>query len=50
MLFYKFVHDTDDHKALESIIKGNIMFSKIPDLNDYSETRAVIDKDEIKNQ
>lgn len=47
--FYKFISDdSPDLSVLKSICEGNIMFSRIPDLNDISETFVLTDSDEIK--
>ena len=45
--FYKFLHETGGHAVLKSCLEGNIMFSRIPELNDFSETFAVADKKDI---
>lgn len=37
MLFYKFLKDDAEHKALKGIIRGKLKFSRIPELNDSSE-------------
>ena len=47
--FYKFLKDNANHDALIGSINGNIMFSKIPELNDFSETFALTDREEINN-
>ena len=47
--FYKFLKDNTNHDALIGSINGNIMFSKIPELNDFSETFALTDREEINN-
>ena len=47
MLYYKFIHDTDNHRALKNIINGFLKFAKIPKLNDFSETFAMSDRKEI---
>lgn len=46
--FYKFLKDNDNHDALIGSISGDIMFSKIPELNDFSETFALTDREEIQ--
>ena len=45
--FYKFLHDDGNHTVLRSCLDGNLLFSRIPELNDFSETFAVADKEEI---
>jgi len=45
--FYKFLHDDGNHNVLKSCLDGNLLFSRIPELNDFSETFAVADKEEI---
>lgn len=47
MPYYKFLKDVSED-TLKRVVDGYIMFSRIPELNDYSETRAVIDEKEIK--
>ena len=46
-MFYKFLHDDENHTVLKSCLDGNLLFSRIPELNDFSETFAVADKEEI---
>ena len=46
-MFYKFLHDDGNHNVLKSCLDGNLLFSRIPELNDFSETFAVADKEEI---
>lgn len=46
--FYKFLHETSGHAVLKSCLEGNIMFSRIPELNDFSETFAVADRNDIE--
>ena len=45
--FYKFLKDNANHDALIGSVSGNILFSKIPELNDFSETFALTDREEI---
>ena len=48
MSYYKFLRDSEDHQVLKSCVEGNVMFSRIPELNDFSETFAVVDKVEME--
>lgn len=49
MLLYKFVKESnkEKHIVLQSCIEGNIMFSRIPDLNDPSEMFTSVDNEEM---
>ena len=46
MSYYKFLKDASE-TTLKSVLDGNIMFSRIPELNDFSEEFAVVDKEEM---
>ena len=46
MSYYKFLKDASE-ATLKSVLDGNIMFSRIPELNDFSEEFAVVDKEEM---
>lgn len=50
MPLYKFVKESEkeNHSVLQSCIEGNIMFSRIPDLNDPSEMFTSVDDDEME--
>lgn len=49
MLLYKFVSEKEEssHAVLQSCVEGNLMFSRIPDLNDFSEKFASVDNREM---
>ena len=44
--YYKFVKDDASHSILKSVCKGNVKFSRIPDLNDSSEESITFNLEE----